>query len=223
MPTPYTPTQASRFYSAPGNNGNIVMEYLWDPTALITGNGQPTTGCWRPYSAIDTAGSSAGSMTVITGGFQRYTGNATAYSAGAVISTSLVSGAINVLENAALLPGNGGIIQNLVLSKNTSGVTNASFTVDFWNGTGNISSPGGDGSGFASFTTNIPYYLGYQNMGPMIAGTGPTSTSASAVLTNVAMLYSCQTTQLGWTVRANSAYTPASGECFYLNAAVIRD
>jgi hypothetical protein len=164
--------------------------------------------------------SSVKAAALLTAAFTR-PADVIAYAVGDVVAASTTAAALIALALAGLATGRGGVLQNLVLTKNGTGVTNARFRVHFFS-SAVATVPGQDNAGFAVLYANAAYYLGFLDFPTMTIGTG-TNTGARAVLDNLSKIYACAATDLLFTLEALDAYTPASAEQFTLAATVARD
>lgn len=145
----------------------------------------------------------------------------TAYAVGDLVGNSTSALTAIELTHAALATGRGGWLLSLILSKDGTTVTNATFRAHFWTKQP-ATSPGNDNAGFGMKYANADHYLGYLDFPTMEVGTG-SNTGARAILVNQNFPYKCDATSLFWVLEARAAYTPASAEKFRLDAMVLRD
>lgn len=234
-----------RTYNAPGGpftNGvsyllstqSGVFRPLYDTDFLGGGTGTPSnpaSGIFSvqgvpsgyPVSAIPGTpdASSARSIVGISSTFNRPATNNT-YTVGYAMANSATAPTLNVISGAALLAGRGGIIQNLVLSKTGTVVTNATFRVHFYNYSG-ATPPAPDNQPMTGLYTNSPYMLASIDFPTMTANVGAGSVGR-AQYQQAAIAYSTvDTPHLYWFMEAQGAYVAPQSEGYTLLATVVRD
>lgn len=221
-------------YSRPSGPATWSTVYAMD-TGLLMGDG--TYGGFRPLSVQDILGmgsggsvqtspgtpsaTSAKSIVNLTSTLDRPAGTAT-YTVGYAVANSATAPTLNVLSGAALAPGRGGVLQNLILSKTGTNVTNATFRVHLYNYSG-ASTPAPDNQPITGMYSNSPYMIASIDFPTMTAAVGAGSIGR-AQYQQAAILYSTtDTPHLYWYMEAQGAYAAASSEEFTLQAVVARD
>ena len=144
------------------------------------------------------------------------------YTLGDVVSNSTTTPPVNVISGAALVAGRGGIIQNMVLAKTGTNVTNAAFNVHFYTYSG-ATIPGYDNFPMTGLYANSPYSLGYVSFPTMTAAVGAGSIGRAFYQQAAFEYTTTDTPNLYWILEANGAYTPAAGEGFSLLVTMLRD
>lgn len=161
-----------------------------------------------------------GGKTVVVSGTITRPADTNAYAVNDVVADSTSAAAPVTLSGAARIAGGSGYISKIRLWTSNKTTTNAVFRLWIYNSS-SITMPGQDNAAFAQLWANRTYGVGYVD----IALTTEDSTASDAAgnqIIQCGIPFVCATasTALYAVLEAKAAYTPASGQVFYVELTV---
>lgn len=176
------------------------------------GSGTTDANTLRTVIASDQYVPVSGSTLCVSAEFTR-PADTTAYAVDDVVSNSTTTTTPLTFTNAARVGNGTGYIVSARMAKSTNTTTNASFRL--WLYRDNPTTPPGDNSPFALLWANRTVRMGFIDFTLSTAGTGSNSASDFKVGLNIPF-FAVNGRNLYGVLIARGAYTPASGEQFFI-------